>query len=67
MPFELKVIAEPGSATHCLECPLVYDSAEKGRCRGFGKPLEFSGAFFDAGYLRLPECVEAERRAQEGV
>ena len=65
MHFEIKVIAEPGSATHCLECPLVYDSAEKGRCRGFGKPLEFSNAFFYAGYRRLPECLAAEKGASE--
>lgn len=65
MPFEIKVIAEPGSATRCGKCELIY----RGACRAFGEDLEVAGArIFDTyhDHRRLPECIAAEGAGQKG-
>lgn len=73
MPFELKVIAEPGSATQCGACAGIAHTADESVvCVFFGhKPLAWTWVdpeeFKGGDYGRLPECVEAERRAQEGI
>jgi hypothetical protein len=67
MPFEMKVIAEPGSADLCGKCKLRVGRG----CAAFNKV--FTAQLPKLRYgdddqpLRLPECVEAERRAQEGA
>ena len=70
MPFELKVIADPGSATECGLCPLL----KLGECVGFRRSPERDHSIAEVIGIqgayklrRLPECVEAERRAQEGA
>ena len=73
MPFELKVIAEPGSATLCGGCGGMAQAADESVICVYFKHMELIwtwGEFTppkDGGYTRLPECVEAERRAQEGA
>ena len=68
MPFEIKVIAEPGSATECGLCPLLKNQ----ECVGFRRVPErdhsiaavigIQGAY---KLRRLPECVEAEQKAHQ--
>jgi hypothetical protein len=69
MPFELKVIAEPGSATLCGECSLRLRTFDGTECVAFQGRLELDvlPGSLALRYKRLPECVEAERRAQEGA
>jgi hypothetical protein len=45
---------------------VTFDGHE---CGAFGSSLQaiHDGYVTITGYKRLPECVEAERRAQEGV
>ena len=71
MPFELKVIAEPGSATQCGGCPLLNNDQE---CVGFRRSPERDHSIAEVIGIqgayklrRLPECVEAEKRAREGA
>jgi len=72
MPFELKVIADPGSATECGSCAGSGHTADESVvCVFFGhKPLVWTWRNpedFDGGdYGRLPECIAAEK-AQEGA
>lgn len=65
MPFELKVIAEPGSATQCGECSLRVRTFDGTECVAFQERLELDvlPGSLALRYKRLPECVEAERRA----
>lgn len=67
MPFKLEVIAEPGSATECGNCPRGRRTFGGGECDAFDKDLEFIWHAVNPRYLRLPECVEAEKRAREGA
>lgn len=73
MPFELKVIAEPANATQCGGCAgVAHDSSGSGVCALFGhKPLVWTWLDPETpqhgDYGRLPECVEAEKRAREGA
>ena len=63
MPFEIKVIAEPGSATECGDCFLRDE-----HCLHFRKRIRiWDPVRRMERYFRLPECVEAERRAKEGA
>lgn len=39
MPFELKVIAEPGSATECGGCPRIHEAFDSHECGAFGATL----------------------------
>lgn len=67
MPFELKVIAEPGSATLCGKCKLRVGKV----CAGFNEAFRLFLPILRYGDAkepyRLSECIQAERRAQEGV
>ena len=67
MPFELKVIAEPGSATQCGGCPRAHGTFDGMECGAFDRDLEFIPHGVNPHYLRLPECIEAEKRAKEGA
>jgi len=69
MPFELKVIADPGSATLCGGCSLRFTTFDGAECVAFQGRLELAmlPGSLALRYKRLPECVEAERRAQEGA
>ena len=69
MPFELKVIAEPGSATECGGCPRIHEAFDSHECGAFGATLQPIRERYPVitGYLRLPECIEAEKRAKEGA
>ena len=69
MPFEIKVIADPGSATLCGGCPRIHENFDSRECGAFGSTLQpiYAEYFAISGYKRLPECVKAERRAQEGA
>ena len=67
MPFELKVIAEPGSATLCGKCKLRVGKV----CAGFNEAFRLFLPILRYGDTkepyRLSECIQAERRAQEGA
>lgn len=69
MPFELKVIAEPGSDKHCGGCHLGYTTFDGAECVAFKGRLELEvfPIVQALRYKRLPECVEAEKRAREGA
>lgn len=74
MPFEIKVIAEPGSATLCGKCKLRVGKV----CAGFNEAFRMFLPILRYGDTkepygdtkepyRLSECIQAERRAQEGA
>ena len=67
MPFEIKVIAEPGSATLCGKCKLRVGKV----CAGFNEAFRLFLPILKYGDTkepyRLSECIQAERRAQEGA
>lgn len=67
MPFEIKVIAEPGSATLCGKCKLRVGRV----CAGFNEAFRLFLPILRYGDTkepyRLSECIQAERRAQEGA
>ena len=64
--FKILVEATPGSAALCGFCKCLIPGPYEDHCRAFdGRRLDFVHWIRD--YVRLPECVEAERRAQEGV
>jgi hypothetical protein len=67
MPFEIKVIAEPGSATLCGRCKLRVGKV----CAGFNEAFRLFLPILRYGDTkepyRLSECIQAERRAQEGA
>ena len=61
MPFELKVLADPGSATQCGGCILKGE-----HCKHFQKRVRlWNPTLGIEQYIRLPECIEAERKAKE--
>ena len=66
MPFEIKVIAEPGSATLCGKCKLRVGRV----CAAFNKV--FTAKLPKLRYgdddqpLRLPECIAAEGAGRKG-
>ena len=67
MPFEIKVIAEPGSATLCGRCKLRIGRV----CGAFNEKFRLFLPILKYGDTkepyRLSECIQAERRAQEGA
>ena len=69
MPFEIKVIAEPGSATQCGQCSGSAHAADESVICVLFKHQELKWTWrnpdeYEGGdYGRLPECVEAEKRA----
>ena len=67
MPFEIKVIAEPGSATLCGKCKLRVGKV----CAGFNEAFRLFLPVLKWGDrkepYRLSECIQAERRSQEGA
>lgn len=62
MAFEIKVIAEPGPLLKNEECVGFRRVPE--RDHSIAAVIGIPGAY---KLRRLPECVEAERRAQEGA
>lgn len=70
MPFELKVIAEPGNEAQCGSCSGMASAADESViCVFFGhrelewtwrKPEDFEGG----DYGRLPQCIAAEQKEQ---
>lgn len=66
MAFHVLVEATPGSAALCGFCKCVYPGPNQDHCRAFdGRRLEYVPQIND--YVRLPECIEAERKSQEGA
>ena len=67
MPFEIKVIAEPGSATLCGKCKLRAGKV----CVAFNEAFRLFLPVLKWGDrkepYRLSECIQAERRSQEGA
>ena len=61
MPFELKVIAEPGIETECGGCILKGE-----HCKHFQKRVRlWNPTLGIEQHRRLPECIAAEK-AQKG-
>lgn len=66
MPFELKVIAEPGSADLCGKCKLRVGRV----CAGFNEAFRLFLPILRYGDTkepyRLSECIQAEGAGQKG-
>lgn len=69
--FKVQIEIEPQSARVCGACPWLDEWNET--CGAFGDGSELDSKSIgdpdedEREFLRLPECVEAEKRAQEGA
>ena len=61
MSFKVKIEIEPYDNEWCNDCKSLDD--EYSNCRIFVRPVEpVDNAY---GYLRCPECLEAEKQYKE--